>query len=355
VEFPVVTTNVRCFNIKFQLIYNDCILVTVTKRSVSIVIPCYNEGAVIAETKERLLAMCDKGKGIDFELIFVDDGSRDLTRELLRGFAEEDSRIRVIGFARNFGHQIAVTAGLDAAQGDAVVIIDADLQDPPEVVLEMIVKWREGYDVVYGTRTERPGESAFKLLSARSFYRILNKLSEVPIPLDTGDFRLLSRAVVDVLRVMPERDRFLRGMVSWIGFRQTAFPYKREERFAGKSKYPLHKMLRFAVDGILSFSTKPLQMSIGLGMISATIALIGIFYSIALRLFTNMWVEGWTALMIAVLFLGGAQLLCVGILGEYIGRIYNEMKNRPMYVTDEYIGFSNKGAAFSRSPARIDQ
>ncbi len=330
-------------------------MVTLTEEILSIVIPCYNEEEVIAETINRLLSVCDAGKGCNFELIFVDDGSRDRTRELLRTFAEKDSRIRVIGFARNFGHQIAVTAGIDAARGDAVVLIDADLQDPPEVIPDMISKWREGFDVVYGIRTERAGESRFKLATARTFYRVLNKLSDVPIPLDTGDFRLLSRAVADALRAMPERDRFLRGMVSWAGFRQTALPYKRSGRFAGKSKYPLRKMLHFAIDGILSFSTKPLQMSIGLGMIAATIALIGIIYAIALRLFTNIWVEGWTALMIAVLFLGGAQLLCVGILGEYIGRIYNEMKKRPMYVTDEYIGFTQKGAVFSRSPERTEQ
>jgi len=330
-------------------------MVTLTEEILSIVIPCYNEEEVIAETINRLLSVCDAGKGCNFELIFVDDGSRDRTRELLRTFAEKDSRIRIIGFARNFGHQIAVTAGIDAARGDAVVLIDADLQDPPEVIPDMISKWREGFDVVYGIRTERAGESRFKLATARTFYRVLNKLSDVPIPLDTGDFRLLSRAVADTLRAMPERDRFLRGMVSWAGFRQTALPYKRSGRFAGKSKYPLRKMLHFAIDGILSFSTKPLQMSIGLGMIAATIALIGIIYAIALRLFTNIWVEGWTALMIAVLFLGGAQLLCVGILGEYIGRIYNEMKKRPMYVTDEYIGFTQKGAVFSRSPERTEQ
>jgi len=330
-------------------------MVTLTEEILSIVIPCYNEEEVIAETINRLLSVCDAGKGCNFELIFVDDGSRDRTRELLRTFAEKDSRIRIIGFARNFGHQIAVTAGIDAARGDAVVLIDADLQDPPEVIPDMISKWREGFDVVYGIRTERAGESRFKLATARTFYRVLNKLSDVPIPLDTGDFRLLSRAVADALRAMPERDRFLRGMVSWAGFRQTALPYKRSGRFAGKSKYPLRKMLHFAIDGILSFSTKPLQMSIGLGMIAATIALIGIIYAIALRLFTNIWVEGWTALMIAVLFLGGAQLLCVGILGEYIGRIYNEMKKRPMYVTDEYIGFTQKGAVFSRSPERTEQ
>ncbi|TJZ77365.1 glycosyltransferase family 2 protein [Chitiniphilus eburneus] len=316
----------------------------------SLVVPCYNEEEVIGETMKRLHAFCDEITDLDIELIFIDDGSRDHTRQLLRSFAAEDERIRVIGFARNFGHQIAVTAGIDAARGDAVVLIDADLQDPPEVVHQMVAKWREGYDVVYGTRTERPGESAFKLATARSFYRLLNKLSDVPIPLDTGDFRLMSRHVVDTLRAMPERDRFVRGMVSWAGFRQTALPYKRAERFAGESKYPLRKMLRFATDGILSFSTKPLQMSIGLGLSAATLALSGIFYALVMRVFTNEWVEGWTALMIAVLFLGGVQLICVGILGEYIGRIYNEVKHRPLYVVQEYLGYGEHAPALSRSP-----
>jgi dolichol-phosphate mannosyltransferase len=316
----------------------------------SVVIPCYNEEEVIGETIKRIKAFCSELVNLDVELIFVDDGSRDRTRELLKSYAAEDSRIRLIAFARNFGHQIAVTAGIDAACGDAVVLLDADLQDPPEVVHEMIAKWREGYDVVYGTRTERPGESAFKLATARGFYRLLNRLSEVPIPLDTGDFRLMSRNVVDTLRAMPERDRFVRGMVSWVGFKQAALPYKRAERFAGESKYPLRKMLRFAIDGILSFSTKPLQMSVGLGMLCASLALAGIFYAVVLRLFTNSWVEGWTALMIAVLFLGGVQLICVGILGEYIGRIYNEVKNRPLYVVQEYLGFDQAGPEMSRSP-----
>ncbi|GAA5784599.1 glycosyl transferase [Chitiniphilus shinanonensis] len=316
----------------------------------SVVVPCYNEEEVIGETMKRLKAFCAELSDLDVELIFIDDGSRDRTRQLLRSFAAEDERIRVIGFARNFGHQIAVTAGIDAARGDAVVLIDADLQDPPEVVHQMVAKWREGYDVVYGTRTERPGESAFKLATARSFYRLLNKLSDVPIPLDTGDFRLMSRHVVDTLRAMPERDRFVRGMVSWVGFKQTALPYKRAERFAGESKYPLRKMLRFATDGILSFSTKPLQMSIGLGLSAASLALVGILYAVAMRLFTNEWVEGWTALMIAVLFLGGVQLICVGILGEYIGRIYNEVKHRPLYVVQEYLGYGEHAPALSRSP-----
>jgi len=314
------------------------------------VIPCYNEEEVIGETIKRLKAFCTGLVNLNVELIFVDDGSQDRTRELLKGYALEDSRIKLIGFARNFGHQIAVTAGIDAASGDAVVLIDADLQDPPEIVHEMIAKWREGYDVVYGTRTERHGESVFKIATARGFYRLLNVLSNVHIPLDTGDFRLMSRPVVDTLRAMPERDRFVRGMVSWVGFKQTALPYKRNERFAGESKYPLRKMLRFATDGILSFSTKPLQLSVGLGMLSSTLALAGIVYAIWLRLFTNIWVEGWTALMVAVLFLGGVQLICVGILGEYIGRIYNEVKSRPLYVVQEYVGFNQHGPEMSRSP-----
>jgi polyisoprenyl-phosphate glycosyltransferase len=316
----------------------------------SMVIPCYNEEEVIAETMKRLRKFCSEVDNLEVELIFVDDGSQDRTRELLRRFAAEDTRIRLIGFARNFGHQIAVTAGIDAAAGDAVVVIDADLQDPPEVVHQMIAKWREGYDVVYGRRTERPGESAFKLATARTFYRLLNRLSDVPIPLDSGDFRLMSGNVVDTLRAMPERDRFVRGMVSWIGFKQTALPYKRDVRFAGESKYPLKKMLRFATDGILSFSTKPLQMSVALGMCCASMALVGILFAVFFRLFTNTWVEGWTGLMIAVLFIGGVELISVGILGEYIGRIYHEIKNRPLYIVQEYVGFKHDGPAMSRSP-----
>lgn len=319
----------------------------------SVVVPCYNEDPVIAETARQLRMFCDSvAADTDTELVFVDDGSRDSTRSVLKLLGEQDARIRVIGLARNFGHQIAVTAGMDAARGDAVIIIDADLQDPPDVMRLMLAKWREGYDVVYGTRTERPGESAFKLASARQFYRLLNKLSDVPIPLDTGDFRLMSRRVVDVLRAMPERDRFVRGMVSWAGFKQTALPYQRAPRLAGVSKYPLRKMLRFATDGILSFSTKPLQMAMGLGMAAAAVSMLGIIYALWLRVFTNIWVEGWTALMIAVLFLGGVQLVCVGILGEYIGRIYGEVKRRPLYVVQEYVGYQARSQEplFSRSP-----
>lgn len=317
----------------------------------SIVIPCFNEEEVLPETMRRLKSFCSELKDLEVEMIFVNDGSRDRTIQLLKQYASEDPRIKIINFARNFGHQIAVTAGIDAAAGDAVVLIDADLQDPPEVIHQMIEKWKEGYDVVYGTRTERPGESAFKLATARSFYRILNRLSSVPIPLDTGDFRLMSRAVVDSLRSMPEKDRFVRGMVSWVGFKQVALPYKRAERFAGESKYPLRKMIRFATDGILSFSTKPLQLAVGLGICSAFIALLTILYALFMRIFTNTWVEGWTTLMVAILFIGGVQLICMGILGEYIGRIYNEIKQRPLYIVQEYIGFNEENSpVFSRSP-----
>lgn len=309
-----------------------------TQPLISIVVPCFNEAEVIAETVKQLDKFCDEVVDLQVEIIFVDDGSRDETRLLIEDFFKTNSRINLICLARNFGHQVAITAGIDVAQGDAVIIIDADLQDPPEVMHAMIEKWREGFDVVYGMRADRRGESFFKLTTAKVFYRLLNWISDISIPMDTGDFRLMSRPVVDVLCSMPERDRFVRGMVSWVGFRQTALPYKREPRFAGESKYPLKKMLSFATDGILSFSIKPLRLSVSLGMTCAGIAFMGILYALVLRIFTNIWVEGWTALMIAVLFIGGVQLISVGILGEYIGRIYNEVKRRPLYVVDKTIG-----------------
>jgi dolichol-phosphate mannosyltransferase len=306
--------------------------------TLSIVVPCFNEEAVVGETYRRLCDLRRAIEGFWIEFVFVDDGSHDNTFEVLRVLATGDPAMKVIGLARNFGHQVAVTAGIDAAVGDALVIIDADLQDPPELIPDMIAKWREGYDVVYGKRLDRPGESWFKLWTASVFYRVLNRLSSVPIPLDAGDFRLISGRVAGALRAMPERDRFLRGMVSWVGFRQFALPYSRARRFAGQSKYPLGKMFRFSTDGILSFSSVPLQLSVGLGLLSAALALAGIFYALFLRIFTSIWVEGWTALMIAVLFIGGVQLISVGILGAYVGRIYNEIKRRPLYVVRERIG-----------------
>ena len=312
------------------------------KKLLSIIIPCFNEEEVISETFKRILKIASEITYLDIEIIFVDDGSKDLTPVLLQNFVNKKNFVKAIFLSRNFGHQIAVTAGLDSSKGDAVVIIDADLQDPPEVIHEMILEWEKGYDVVYGKRIDRKGESIFKKLTAKMFYRVLNMLSDVYIPLDTGDFRLISKNVVQNLKQMPEKDRFLRGMISWVGFRQTAIKYHRDKRFAGVSKYPLRKMLRFASDGILSFSTKPLQISIGLGMVSSFLSLLVICYALFLRIFTNIWVEGWTALMIAVLFIGGIQLLCIGILGNYIGRIYDESKNRPLYLVRQYRGFDKK-------------
>jgi len=231
---------------------------------------------------------------------------------------------------------------VEHARGDAVVLIDADLQDPPEVIGEMVARWQEGYDVAYGVRTDRPGESAFKLATAKAFYRGISRLSETAIPLDTGDFRLMDRKVVDALAAMPERDRFVRGMVSWVGFRQVAVPYSRQARFAGESKYPLWKMVRFALDGVTSFSVQPLRVATWLGFAVSGLALVGIVYALALRLFTSSWVTGWTAMMIAVLFLGGVQLLSLGIIGEYIGRIYGEAKRRPLYLVAERYGFASE-------------
>lgn len=305
---------------------------------ISIVVPCYNEEEVILETHRRLASLADSRPGERFEFVYVNDGSRDRTLPLLRQITAGDPRARVISFARNFGHQLAVTAGIDHAAGDAIVLIDADLQDPPEVVPQMIEHWKEGYEVVYGVRTDRPGESRFKLLTAHLFYRLLNRLSDTPIPLDTGDFRLMDRAVADVLRGMPERDRFIRGLVSWIGYRQLALRYRRAERFAGTTKYPLRKMVRFASDGMISFSVKPLKLAIMMGLLSALAACLGIVWVLVGRLLTDAWVvPGWSATIIAILFLGGMQLLCTGILGEYIGRIYMQAKGRPLYVVGETI------------------
>lgn len=308
----------------------------------SVVVPCYNEEPVIAETHRRLsafLARLAAGEGLRTETVYVDDGSRDATPEILRTLQDDDPTVRVVRFSRNFGHQVAVTAGVEHARGDAVVLIDADLQDPPEVIGEMVARWREGYHVAYGVRVDREGETAFKRATAKAFYRLLNRLSDVPIPLDTGDFRLMDRAVVDTLLAMPERDRFVRGMVSWAGFRQVAVPYRRAARLAGESKYPLLKMLRFATDGIASFSTAPLRAATWLGFGVSALALVGIVYALAMRLFTDNWVTGWTALFIAVSFIGGVQLVALGLVGEYVGRIYGETKRRPLYVVQERHGF----------------
>jgi glycosyltransferase involved in cell wall biosynthesis len=308
-------------------------------RLLSLVVPCYNEADLIESTINRLILFRRNVYGLDLELIFVDDGSHDETFSILKKAAKNHKKIKIISFSRNFGHQVAVTAGIYASTGDAVVLIDADLQDPPEIIHEMIKLWNRGYQVVYGTRTERQGESYFKLVTAKWFYRILNYLSDVYIPPDTGDFRLMDRSVVDILKAMPEKDRFIRGMVSWVGFKQISLKYQREARLAGITKYPLIKMIKFAIDGILSFSTKPLQLSVTLGFICSFLALLGIMYALFLRVLTNIWVPGWTAIMIVILLIGGIQLISLGILGSYVGRIYNQMKSRPLYVVKEEINY----------------
>src|SRR2546427_1709957 len=304
----------------------------------SVVVPCMNEEEMLRETNRRLIFALE-GISLSFEIIYVDDGSTDATAELLRDLQAHDPRIRVVRFSRNFGHQIAITAGLEHSSGDAVAVIDADLQDPPEVLLDFVAKWVDGYDGVYGVRTERDGETRFKLWTAKLFYRFIRKLSNTRIPLDTGDFRLMSRRAVDAFLSMPERDRFVRGMVSWLGFSQVAVPYRRAPRMAGETKYPFFKMLRLAADGIMSFSIVPLQLATWLGLASAMIALLGIALILANRLFTRSWVPGWASITIAVLFMGGAQLVCLGLIGEYLGRTYGESKHRPLYLIKARLGF----------------
>lgn len=313
-------------------------VMTGSQGMLSVIAPCYNEEEVIEHTQTRLHRALS-GMMLPFEIIYVDDGSSDRTAELLHKVQLSCPEVRVIRLARNFGHQIAVSAGLEYARGDAVVLIDADLQDPPEVIAAMVDKWREGFHVVYGQRADRPGETAFKLWTARAFYRIINRMSEVPIPLDTGDFRLMDRAVVDALLRMREKHRLLRAMTSWVGFRQTAVAYNRETRFAGTSKYPLRKMLTLAIDGIVSFSAAPLKIVTSVGLGFSVLSVLGIFYAIALRLLTDNWVPGWTLIFITILLVGGLQFIFLGVIGEYIGRIYSEAKNRPLFIVMEELGF----------------
>lgn len=307
--------------------------------TLDIVVPCYNEAAVIAQTHQRLREVARGIQDTHVTLIYVDDGSRDGTLAQLRELAARDPDTRVIALSRNFGHQYALTAGLDATRGDAVVIIDADLQDPPEVIPEMVARWRDGADVVYGLRASRAGETAFKRGTAHLFYRTLQKLGNSEIPADVGDFRLLDRRVVDTLHDMPERDRFLRGLVVWVGFRQEGVAYERQPRAAGETKFPFRRMFSFALDGIFSFSTVPLRLASFVGLTASLLALVGIVYAFYIKLFTVGVVPGWAAQWIGTLFLGGVQLLSLGVIGEYVGRIYGEVKRRPLYVVKERIGF----------------
>jgi polyisoprenyl-phosphate glycosyltransferase len=315
----------------------------------SVVVPCFNEEKVLCETNRRLVPVL-QGISPNFEIVYVDDGSTDSTADLLREMQLQDHRIRAIRFSRNFGHQVAITAGLEHARGDAVVIIDADLQDPPEVIQEFFQKWLDGHDVVYGVRVERKGETAFKRGTAKLFYRFISRLSETAIPLDTGDFRLMDRRVVDALLAMPERDRFVRGMVGWLGFSQIAVPYRRAARFAGDTKFSLFKMMRFATDGIVSFSILPLRMATWIGFAASGIALVEIAVALFDKLFTHGLVRGWTSTVIAIWFVGGVQLICMGIIGEYVGRIYGESKRRPLYVVRERMGFEATDAADALRP-----
>lgn len=299
----------------------------------SVVAPLYNEEGNVAELVRRLSGVVRDIPGLDdYELVLVNDGSSDRTLALLRESARTDPHLVVVDLSRNFGHQLAATAGLDVALGDAVVLIDADLQDPPELIPQMVQRWRDGYDVVYAVRRIRKGESAFKLFTARLFYRVTRRLTKVDIPVDTGDFRLMSRRVVDALKAIRERHRFIRGLVSWIGYPQTAVQYDRDVRHSGSTKYPLSKMLRFAIDGITSFSDVPLRFASYLGFVVSAVAFVVAVAEILIRIFTGYNLPGYTSLIFAILFLGGVQLIGIGILGEYLGRIYDEIKGRPLYL-----------------------
>jgi len=301
---------------------------------ISVIAPVFNEVQSLPEFYRRVRQVLD-GLGVRWELLLVDDGSTDGSTDLIRQLAREDARVRALIFARNFGHQLAVTAGLDHCRGRAAIIIDSDLQDPPEVMADLIARWREGYEVVYAVRAEREGESWFKLFTASLFYRLIYRITDVKIPLDSGDFRLLDRQVVDVLKTMRERHRFLRGMSVWVGFRQTGVPYRRAARFAGQTKYPLRKMLKFAFDAITSFSYLPLQLATYLGFAAALLSILAIPVVIILRQSGMQAFLGQATTLIAVLFLGGVQLISLGILGEYIGRLYDEAKGRPLYILRE--------------------
>jgi glycosyltransferase involved in cell wall biosynthesis len=304
------------------------------KITYSIIAPIYNEKENLPELHRRVSEVLNS-TGESWELILVDDGSTDGSTDSIRELAQKDERVRPVIFARNFGHQVAVTAGLDYSRGDAVIIIDADLQDPPEIILEMAKKWKEGNEVVFAVRAEREGESWFKLWTASLFYRIIYRITDVKIPLDTGDFRLMDRKVVKVMNQMRERHRFLRGMSAWVGFKQVGVEYKRAARVAGETKYPFKKMFRLAINAVTGFSYFPLQVATFFGFMSASLAIIAIPVVAILRLTNTHFFEGQTTTLVAVLFLGGVQLISLGVLGEYIGRLYDEAKGRPLYIVRE--------------------
>ena len=307
-------------------------------KKISVVIPMYFEEEVANECYNRTKKILNSLNNYEHEIVFVNDGSKDKTLEILANIAKNDMCVKILSFSRNFGHQAAVTAGLKYTTGDAVVIMDADLQDPPEVIIEMIELWEHGNEVIYAKRKSREGESRFKLFTAKMFYKILNGLSDVDIPKDTGDFRLADRKVVDVINSLPEHNKFLRGLFSWVGFKQIALEYERKQRFAGKTKYPLKKMLKLASDGIISFSTKPLKILGAVGLISVIASIIILIYALISYIFNlNQLTAGWTSIMVTITFLGGIQLLSIWLISEYIGKIYDESKGRPEYIIDKKI------------------
>ncbi|TPN84366.1 glycosyltransferase family 2 protein [Mesorhizobium sp. CU2] len=307
-------------------------------------IPIFNEEAVLPLLVRRITALLDKFDA-GAEAIFVDDGSQDTSVIFLRGMAATDQRFRLIELSRNFGHQIAITAGMDAAAGEAVIVMDADLQDPPEVVLDLVAKWKEGYEIVYARRTKREGETLFKRASASLFYRALEQMTSVTIPRDVGDFRLVGRKALETFRQMPERDRFVRGMFGWMGFKQTAVSFDRPERAAGETKYPFWKMVRLAVHGVISFSDKPLRLALWSGLaISGFAAMLGV-YALFSWLFASGVVHGWTSTVMIISFLSGINLFMTGIIGLYVGGIHAEVKRRPLYVVDRLTGFEEAIAA----------
>ena len=323
---------------------------------ISVIVPIFNEEEVIPELHRRMAAVLGN-IGQPWELVCVNDGSRDASLSMLLSLREQDARVKIINFSRNFGHQIAITAGMDYALGDAIAIIDADLQDPPELIGEMFDKWREGYEVVYAVRAHRQGESRFKLWTASAFYRLLRRITDVEIPVNTGDFRLIDRQVLLTMRRLREKHRFMRGLSSWVGFRQIGIEYQRAERFAGDTKYPLSKMLRLTLDAITSFSYLPLRLSTYFGFFLALASLVGIVTTIALRLSGNNAFFGQASTLVAVLFLGGIQLIFLGVIGEYLARIYDDVKARPLYVVSRAYGYADLAEHRNspRSPANLSE
>jgi len=306
----------------------------------SVVVPVYNEEEVVSVSYKRLTDVMESMQE-DYEIIFINDGSRDNTAQIIANIIQEDKNVRLLNFSRNFGHMPAITAGMQYAKGDAIIIIDADLQDPPEVLPDMAALWKEGYDVVYGKRKERKGESFFKEWSASWFYRLINSMVSIDLPVDTGEFRIIDRKVCDAVNRLPERHRYMRGLVSWVGFRQTAYEYVRVERYAGTTKYPLRKMLSFAMDAITALSYKPLKLATSLGFIISLLSFIYMLVILWQTLFTDTTITGWASTIGIVLFTQGIVLMILGLMGEYIGRIFEEIKNRPVYIVQEVLGYED--------------